>query len=57
MKELVFMTMIGLCEMSILSLKFFGVCNKFLDVSLFRPNLFIEADSRMRWGPFYRQAI
>ena len=49
--------MIGLCEMSILSLKFFGVYSNFLDVSLYRPNLFIEDDLRMRWGPFYHQAI
>ena len=46
MKEIVFMTVIGLCEMSSLSPKFFGVCSKFLDVSLFKPNLFIKND----WG-------
>ena len=48
--------MIGLCGMSGLSLKFFGVCSKFSDVTLFRPNLFIKDDSRTRWGPFYHQA-
>ena len=42
------MTTIVLCEMSSLSSKFFGVCGKFPDVSLFRPNLFIEDNSRMR---------
>ena len=52
MKEIVFMTMIGLCEMSSLSPKFFGVCNKFLDVSLFRPNLFIKDDLRTTGGHF-----
>ena len=48
MKEIVTMTTIVLCEMSSLSSKFFGVCGKFPDVSLFRPNLFIEDNSRMR---------
>ena len=52
MKEIVIMTMIGLCEMSNLSPKFFGVCSKFLDVSLFRPNLFIKDDLRMMGGHF-----
>ena len=42
------MTTIGLCEMSSLSSKFFSVRSKFSGVSLFRPNLFIEDDSRMR---------
>ena len=49
--------MIGPCEMSSPSLKFFGVHSKFPEVSLFRPNLFIEEDLKMRWGPFHRQAI
>ena len=40
------------CEMSGLSLKFFSVCSKFLDVSLFRPNLFIKNDLRTRGGHF-----
>ena len=48
MKEIVIMTTIGLCEMSSPSFKFFGVRSKFPDVSLFRPNLFIEDNSRMR---------
>ena len=48
MKEIVTMTMIGLCEMSSLSSKFFSVRSKFSDVSLFRPNLCTEDDSRMR---------
>ena len=38
--------------MSGLSLKFFSVCSKFLDVSLFRPNLFIKNDLRTRGGHF-----
>ena len=41
------MTTIGPCEMSSLSPKFFGSHRKFPDVPLFRPNLFIEDDSRM----------
>ena len=48
MKEIVTMTTIGLCEMSSPSSSFFGVRSKFLDVSLFRPNMFIENDSRTR---------
>ena len=51
------MIKIGPCEMSSPSLKFFGVHIKFPDVSLFRPNLFIEDDLKMRWGPFHHQAI
>ena len=46
--EIVTMTTISLCKMSNPSFKFFGVCSKFLDVSLFRPNLFIKDDLRMR---------
>ena len=42
------MTMSGLCEMSSLSPKFFGACSKFPDVPLFKPNLFIEDDLRVR---------
>ena len=48
MKEIVTMTTIGLYEMSSPSSSFFGVRSKFLDVSLFRPNLFIKDDSRTR---------
>ena len=36
------MTMIGLCEISSPSFKFFSICSKLSDVSLFRPNLLIE---------------
>ena len=42
------MTTIGPCEMSSPSSKFFGVLSKFPDVSLFRPNSFIEDDLRER---------
>ena len=52
MKEIILMAMTSFCEMSGLSLKFFGVCSKFLDVSLFRPNLFIKNDLRMRGRHF-----
>ena len=40
--------MIGPCEMSSLSPKFFGALSKFPDVPLIRPNLFIEDDLRVR---------
>ena len=46
----VVMTMIGPCKMSSRSLMFFGVHSKFLDVSFFRPNLFIEDNSRTEGG-------
>ena len=42
--------MIGPCEMSSLSPKFFGARSKFPDVPLFRPNVFIEDDSRTKGG-------
>ena len=42
------MIMIGLCEISSPSFKFFSICSKFTDVSLFRLNLFIEEDLRTR---------
>ena len=42
--------MIGPCEVSGPSPKFFGVCSKFPDVPLFGPNLLIKDDSRMRGG-------
>ena len=48
MKEIVSMTMIGPCEMSRPSSKFFGAHSKFPHVPLFRPNLFIKDDSRTR---------
>ena len=48
MKEIVSMTTIGPCEMSSLSPKSFGALSKFPDVPLFRPNLFIEDDLRVR---------
>ena len=44
----VVMTMIGPCKMSSRSLMFFGVHSKFLDVSFFRPILFIEDDLRAK---------
>ena len=44
----VVMTMIGPCKMSSRSLMFFGVHSKFLDVSFFRPNLFIEDDLKTK---------
>ena len=56
MKEIIAIAMIGPCGMSDPSPKFFGVCSKFSDGLLFRPNLFIKSDSRTRWGPFHRQA-
>ena len=58
-KETVTMTMTGPCEMSGLSSKFSGVGSKFLCfiyVSQFRPNLFIEDDSRRRRVSFHCQA-
>ena len=48
MKEIVTMTTIGICELSSPSSKFFGVRSKFPDVSLFRPNSFIEDYLRAR---------
>ena len=42
------MTTTGPCEMSGPSPKFFGAGSKFPDVTLFRPTLFIEDDSRTR---------
>ena len=50
MKEIIAIAMIGPCGMSGPSPKFFGVCSKFSDVPLFRPNLFIKDDSRTRAG-------
>ena len=47
-KEIASETTISPCEMSSPSPKFFGAGNKFPDVPLFRPNLFIEDDSRTR---------
>ena len=47
-KKKVIMTTIGPCEMSGPNLKFFGAHSKFPDVPLFRPNPFIEDDSRVR---------
>ena len=47
-KEIVSMTTIGPCEMSSPRPKFLSACSKFPDVSLFKPNLFIKDDSRMR---------
>ena len=44
------MTTTGLCEMSSPSFKFFCAASKFPDVPLFRPNLFIEDNSRRRRG-------
>ena len=44
----VVMTMIGPCKMSSRSLMFFGVHSKFLDVSFFRPILFIEDDLKTK---------
>ena len=49
-KEVVTMTTTGPCEMSGLSPKFFGAGSKFPDVPLFRPNLFIQDNSRRRRG-------
>ena len=46
MNKIVSMTMIGPCEISSPSPKFFGAPSKFPDVPLFRPNLFIKGDSR-----------
>ena len=48
LKEIVTMTTTDPCEMSGLSPKFSGVGSKLLSVPLFRPNLFIEDDSRRR---------
>ena len=47
-KGIVTMTTAGLHETSSLNSKFFGVCSKFLDVPLFKPNLFIKDDLRAR---------
>ena len=49
-KEIVSKTTIGPCEMSSPSSKFFGAHSKFPDVSSFRPNQFIEDNSRTRRG-------
>ena len=52
------MTTIGPYEMSSPSPKFFSACSKFPDVPLFRPNLFIDGDSRSGGGAaFHRQAF
>ena len=42
------MTAIGLCEISSHSFKFFSISSKFSDVSMFRPNLFIEDNLSMK---------
>ena len=47
-KEIVTMTTTRPREVSSLSFKFFRAGSKFLNVPLFRPNLFIENDSRRR---------
>ena len=47
-KGIVTMTTAGLHETSSLNSKFFGVCSKFLDIPLFKLNLFIKDDLRAR---------
>ena len=47
-KVIVTMTMTGPRKISSSSSKFFGACGKFPDVPLFRPNLLIKDDSRVR---------